>query len=300
MAFFNVPSAVGLAVVGGPIVSLIYQHGRFGAADAEATAQALACYALGLYAYSAVKVMAPAFYALDRARVPVVGSILGMVVNVGLNVALYPVLGFRGVALGTSLAAGANLAVLMVAWRREYGGLGGAGLVPQLARVMAASAVLAVVAWGTAAGAGRGPAARRALAAGRGRPGSRGRRSAGLLRGGPGARGGGAGRGGGRSAAQRPRLQTESSWEEEAVSGELGGPRRGVGLRPWVMRPEGGVSVGGGEGSAGSGESSRTTPEDECGQAPAAPRERRWWFEVGRAGSGVSRRGGRGRGGGRA
>ncbi len=154
VAFFNVPSAVGLAVVGGPIVSLIYQHGRFGAADAEATAQALACYALGLYAYSAVKVMAPAFYALDRARVPVVGSILGMVVNVGLNVALYPVLGFRGVALGTSLAAGANLTVLLVAWRREYGGLGGAGLVPQLLRVSAASAVLAAVAWGTAAALG--------------------------------------------------------------------------------------------------------------------------------------------------
>lgn len=154
VAFFNVPSAVGLAVVGGPIVSLIYQHGRFGAAAAEATAQALACYALGLYAYSAVKVMAPAFYALDRARVPVVGSILGMVVNVGLNVALYPVLGFRGVALGTSLAAGANLAVLLVAWRREYGGLGGAGLVAQLGRVLVASAVLAVVAWGTAAALG--------------------------------------------------------------------------------------------------------------------------------------------------
>jgi putative peptidoglycan lipid II flippase len=152
VAFFNVPSAVGLAVVGGPIVSLIYQHGRFGAADAEATAQALACYALGLYAYSAVKVMAPAFYALDRARVPVVGSFVGMAMNVGLNLALYPVLGFRGVALGTSLAAGANLTVLLVAWRREYGGLGGAGLVPQLLRVLAASAVLAVVAWGTARG----------------------------------------------------------------------------------------------------------------------------------------------------
>jgi putative peptidoglycan lipid II flippase len=95
--------------------------------------------------------MAPAFYALDRARVPVVASILGMVVNVGLNLALYPVLGFRGVALGTSLAAGANLAVLLLAWRREHGGLGEAGLLPQLARVLAASAVLAAVAWGTAA-----------------------------------------------------------------------------------------------------------------------------------------------------
>jgi putative peptidoglycan lipid II flippase len=151
VAFLNVPSAVGLAVVAGPIVSLVYQHGRFGPADAAATAEALACYALGLYAYSGVKVLAPAFYALDRSRIPVLGAVLGMVANVGLNAALYPVLGFRGVALGTSLAAGVNFLVLLLAWRRTQGGLGGAGVLPQLGRVLAASAVLAAAAWGTAA-----------------------------------------------------------------------------------------------------------------------------------------------------
>ena len=151
VAFLNVPSAVGLAVVAGPIVSLVYQHGRFSAASAAATGQALACYALGLYAYSAVKVMAPAFYALDQARVPVLGSVLGMVANVALNVTLWPVLGFRGVALGTSLAAGVNLAVLLFAWRRTHGGLGGSGLLRQLGQVVAASAVLAAAAFGASA-----------------------------------------------------------------------------------------------------------------------------------------------------
>jgi putative peptidoglycan lipid II flippase len=152
VGFLNVPSAVGLIVVGGPIASLIYEHGRFGAADATATAEALACYAVGLYAYSGIKVMAPAFYALNRSRVPVVGSIIGMVANVAFILALWPALGFRGVALGTSMAAGANFAWLLLAWRRGYGGLGGAGIVPQLGRVLLASAVLAAVAWGTAAG----------------------------------------------------------------------------------------------------------------------------------------------------
>jgi putative peptidoglycan lipid II flippase len=149
VAFLNVPSAVGLMVLAGPIISLIYEHGRFGPADTAATAQALVCYAVGLYGYSAVKVFAPAWYALDNARVPVVGSVLGMVANVVLNVTLYPVLGFKGVALGTSLAAGANFAVLAVAWRRRHGQLGGEGIVRHLARVLAASAVLAIAAWGT-------------------------------------------------------------------------------------------------------------------------------------------------------
>jgi putative peptidoglycan lipid II flippase len=148
VGFLNIPSAVGLAVLARPIISLIYEHGRFGAADTQATAQALVFYAAGLYGYSAVKVFAPAFYALDEARVPVVGSVLGMASNVALNVALYPVLGFKGVALGTSLAAMVNFAVLAVAWQRRHGGLGGAGIAAQLARVVAASVVLGVAAWG--------------------------------------------------------------------------------------------------------------------------------------------------------
>ncbi len=152
VAFLNVPSLVGLVVLARPIISVIYEHGRFGAADTDATAQALVFYAIGLYGYSAVKVFAPAFYALDEARVPVLGSFAGMAVNVVLNVALYPVLGFRGVALGTSLAAGANFLVLAWAWRRRHGGLGGSGVVPQLLRVLVAAGVLAAVAWATARG----------------------------------------------------------------------------------------------------------------------------------------------------
>ena len=152
VAFLNVPSAVGLAVLARPIISMIYEHGRFGPEDTAATAQALVFYAVGLYAYSGVKVFAPAFYALDEARVPVIGSVLGMASNVALNLALWPVLGFRGVALGTSLAAGVNFLVLALAWRRRHGGLGGAGIAAQLARVVPATAVLALVAWASQRG----------------------------------------------------------------------------------------------------------------------------------------------------
>ncbi len=148
VAFLNVPSAIGLALLARPIIAMIFEHGRFGAADTEATAQALVFYAAGLYAYSGVKVLAPAFYALDEARVPVLGSVLGMASNVALNVSLYPVLGFRGVALGTSLAAAANFAVLAVAWRRRHGGLPGAGIYAQLGKVLLASGALGLAAWG--------------------------------------------------------------------------------------------------------------------------------------------------------
>ncbi|HET8725140.1 MAG TPA: murein biosynthesis integral membrane protein MurJ [Anaeromyxobacteraceae bacterium] len=145
VAFLNVPAAVGLVVLAHPIISLVYEHGRFSAADSAATADALVFYAVGLYGYSAVKVLAPAFYALDEARVPVLGSIVGMASNVALVLLLHPLLGFRGIALGTALAATANFAVLAVAWRVRHGGLGDAGIGAQLVRTLAASAVMVAV-----------------------------------------------------------------------------------------------------------------------------------------------------------
>jgi putative peptidoglycan lipid II flippase len=150
VAFFNVPSTVGLIVLAHPIIALIFEHGRYGPADTAATAGALVFYAVGLYGYSAVKVLAPAFYALDEVRVPVLGSIVGMVSNVALNLALYPVLGFRGVALGTSLAASANFAVLAVAWKKRHGGLGEAGIWRQLLRCLVAAGAMAAAALATA------------------------------------------------------------------------------------------------------------------------------------------------------
>jgi putative peptidoglycan lipid II flippase len=152
VAFLNVPSAVGLIVLARPIISLLFEHGRFDARDTDATAAALLFYALGLYGYSAVKVLAPAYYALNDTRVPVAGSFVGMGANLALNAALYPVLGFRGVALGTSLAATANFAVLAWAWRRRHGGLGGVGVVPQLVKVVLACVPLVLAAWGVERG----------------------------------------------------------------------------------------------------------------------------------------------------
>src|SRR5207253_7621724 len=68
LAFLTLPATVGLVVLGEPIVRLLFERGRFHAVDTEATAHALALYAIGLVGYTGVKVLAPAFYALGAPR----------------------------------------------------------------------------------------------------------------------------------------------------------------------------------------------------------------------------------------
>ena len=76
-----IPSAVGLAVLAQPIVALVFEHGKFTAFDTAQTANALAAYAVGLAGYGAIKVLSPAFYALNDARTPMLISLGSIAVN---------------------------------------------------------------------------------------------------------------------------------------------------------------------------------------------------------------------------
>ncbi|MGH7896987.1 MAG: murein biosynthesis integral membrane protein MurJ, partial [Candidatus Binatia bacterium] len=64
------PAALGLVLLAEPVIGLIYEHGRFLPSDTEAAAAALAAYSVGLTGYAAIKILGPAFYALDDARTP--------------------------------------------------------------------------------------------------------------------------------------------------------------------------------------------------------------------------------------
>ena len=77
----TIPSSVGLAVLGESMIGAVYQGGRFTAFDTHQTALALACYSAGLAGYSAIKILAPAFYALNDARTPMLVSLASIAVN---------------------------------------------------------------------------------------------------------------------------------------------------------------------------------------------------------------------------
>lgn len=143
---FTIPSSVGLAVLGESMIALIYQGGRFRASDTRETASALACYAVGLAGYTLVKILAPAFYALDDARTPMLVSAASIAINLGLSFALVDGLGMghAGLALSISLVALASAAALFELLRRRIGGLDTPRLLSSTARIGAASAIMGV------------------------------------------------------------------------------------------------------------------------------------------------------------
>jgi putative peptidoglycan lipid II flippase len=148
MLMLTVPATLGLIALATPIVQLLFERGRFLPADSDPTAAALRMYALGLVGYSTARIVSPTFYAIRRSRVPVIVSVCSIAVNIVLCVALARVMGFRGLALGTSLAALVNAALLLTLLGRALQGINGASLLMALVKTTAAAIVMALVASG--------------------------------------------------------------------------------------------------------------------------------------------------------
>ena len=144
-ACLTFPATVGLIIFRHEIVQLLFQRDRFTPADTVATAQVLLYYAFALFAYSAVKIMVPAFYSLDDSRAPVRISVITVVFKIALNLILLKPLGFLGIAASTTAAAWLNFVLLRRRFGRFSSGIGGisiGGDVSVFLRIAAASVIM--------------------------------------------------------------------------------------------------------------------------------------------------------------
>lgn len=155
-----IPSACGLIVLGEPIVGLIYERGAFDAFDTNMTAWALTAYSIGLAAYAAIKVLSPAFYALDDAKTPMYISLVSILVHVPTSFGMMQLLshvgvtperpngfGHVGVALATSVVASVNFIALGFFMRRRIRRLNGRDIASSFVRVLIASSVMSAAAY---------------------------------------------------------------------------------------------------------------------------------------------------------
>lgn len=145
--FLTLPAAVALIVCAWPIMWVLFGRGAFSAESVHLSAQALAAYAVGLPAFVLVKVLAPGFFARGDTSTPVKIGVVAVVLNLVLNLAFMVPLRQMGPALATSLAAMFNMACLgIVLLRRGQLQLQPATL-GRMARMVAASLVMAAVLW---------------------------------------------------------------------------------------------------------------------------------------------------------
>jgi putative peptidoglycan lipid II flippase len=144
-AYVSMPATVGLVLLSVPITRLLFERGRFGPTDTEATAAALVWYALGLAGFAGARIAAQAFYAIGAPGMAVRLGALAIAANLVAAVLLMGPMGHPGLAAASSLGAYVNLGGLLWVARRRFGPLGGRALLRSVART--ALACLPLAAW---------------------------------------------------------------------------------------------------------------------------------------------------------
>ena len=144
MLMLCVPAAVGLMVMDDTIVEVLFERGAFGARDTSLVASALFFYAPGVVGYSIVKIASSGFYSLQDTRTPVIVSVVTIVTNLTLSLWLNSQMGFKGLALGTAIAANVNAFLLLFLLARRLNGLDCAHVWRTFGKILVASSVMAV------------------------------------------------------------------------------------------------------------------------------------------------------------
>ena len=117
--FITIPSMVGLVILGKLIIQVFFEGGKFGPLYTAMTYRALVFYSLGLWAFSGIRVMLSAFYALQDTKTPVKLGFVAVAANLGLSLLLMGPLKHGGLALALSLASTLQLALLVVFFRKK-------------------------------------------------------------------------------------------------------------------------------------------------------------------------------------
>ena len=143
------PAAGGLIALAGPIVVTLFERGAFDRRASTMTAQAVACYALGLLAFTVAKICTGAFYALRETRVPVRLAIEAVAVNIALSLALMWPLGLNGLVLAAAASNSLNAYRLLRALERRLGLPVVSAVAGPWTRMAAASTLMGAGCWAT-------------------------------------------------------------------------------------------------------------------------------------------------------
>jgi putative peptidoglycan lipid II flippase len=145
--FITLPSMVGLIVLRKPIVAVLFQRGAFDDQTARLTASALLYYGIGLWAFSAVRILINTFYALKDTRTPLKLAVVAIAANIVLGAVLMRTMSHNGLALALSLASMLHLGLLAVALRKKMGGIRWRALARSSGRSGLCALMMGVVVW---------------------------------------------------------------------------------------------------------------------------------------------------------
>ena len=144
MLFLGIPAGVALFILSELLVQVIFQRGYFGSEDVQYTAAVLRIYGIGIFTYGGVRILQPAFYAIQNTWIPAIVSAACLMFHIFLAGYLLESYGIEGLAFSSIVSAGLNVCLLLIFYQFFVGTLGYFKIISSLFYVIVASFVMAL------------------------------------------------------------------------------------------------------------------------------------------------------------
>lgn len=141
--YVSIPCSFAFWFFSQPIVEVLFMRGKFIAADVQQTTSVLKIYSLTVLTASAVRILAPCFYAISNTWVPAMSSAIALVFHVIIAPGMIEKYGLAGLPGSSVASATLNMVLLFFAHQYIIGSLQVTKLVSSLSKFTFASVVMA-------------------------------------------------------------------------------------------------------------------------------------------------------------
>ena len=143
--FISVPASAGLVVLARPLTILLFQHGSFDDEAVRQTTDMVRMFGCAVWAYCCLLIVHRGFYAVGDRRSPLTMSLVGMAINLSLDVTLIWFMGGGGLALATAVSSIVQCCLVLWLFEQRVGRLDWHRLMRSAAQISAATVAMTLV-----------------------------------------------------------------------------------------------------------------------------------------------------------
>jgi putative peptidoglycan lipid II flippase len=112
--FLSIPAALALLIASEEIISSLFGYGSFNELSVVNSAKALFYFAIGLPAFSLIKVFSAFFFARHNTKLPFYISLISVLLNVFISVVFFKEVGFIIIPIATTISSWINAILLFI------------------------------------------------------------------------------------------------------------------------------------------------------------------------------------------
>jgi len=117
--FLSIPATIAILIASEEIISALFGYGSFGEVEVKNSSKALFYFAIGLPAFSVIKVFSSFYFARHNTKTPFYISLISVILNITVSIIFFKKIGFIIIPMATTLSSWFNCFLLFIFLKKD-------------------------------------------------------------------------------------------------------------------------------------------------------------------------------------